>query len=96
MSLALFQSFGNGNYIEEHNIRSRINYILSNLNSSFTPNRRYWEQQFNLTNKLFIVCHWRKKGNLRAIAKKGETVCNSELVNFLANEKHKKCSCASS
>ena len=36
-----------------------------------------------------------KKKNLRAIAKKGETVCEGELVNFLTNEKHKKCSCAS-
>ena len=29
------------------------------------------------------------------IAKKGETVCNDELVNFLADEKHKNCICAS-
>ena len=95
MSLALFQSFENEDYIEEHNIGPIENYILSNLNSNFSPCRSYWERQYNICNKLFIVCQWRKKRNLRAIAKKGETVCEGELVNFLADEKHKKCSCAS-
>ena len=94
-SLALFQSFDNGNYIEEHNIRPIELYILSNLNSIFSPCTRYWEQQYNICNKLYIICRWRKKRNLRDIAKKGETVCNGELVNFLAYEEHKKCSCAS-
>ena len=44
MSLALFESFDNGDYIDEHLIKSVINYILMNL-YSYTPSRRYWEQQ---------------------------------------------------
>ena len=61
MSLAFFQSFDNEDYIEEHNIRPIENYILSNLNLNFSPYRRYWEWQYNICNKLFIVCQWRKK-----------------------------------
>ena len=87
-SLALFQSFDKEFYIEERNIRPVELYILSNLNSNYSPCRRYWEKQYNLCNKLYIACHWRKKKDLRPIAKKGETVCNGELVNFLADEKH--------
>ena len=94
-SLALFQSFDKEFYIEEQKIRPIELYILSNLNSNYSRCRRYWEKQYNLCNKLYIVCHWRKAKDLRAIAKKGETVCNSELVNFLTDEKHKNCICAS-
>ena len=85
-SLALFQSFENENYIEEQNVRPIELYILLNLNSYYSPCKRYWGKQYNLYNKLYTVCNWRKKKDLRPIAKKGETVCSSELVNFLANE----------
>ena len=91
----MFESFDNGDYIEEHNIRLITNYILSNLNSYYMPNRCYWERQYSNCNKLFLACKWRKERNLRVIAKKGETVCGGELINFLANEKHKNCSCSS-
>ena len=94
-SLALFQSFEKENYIEEQNIQAIELYILSNLNSNYSPCRSYWEKQHNLCNKLYIVCHWRKKKDLRAIAKKGETVCNGELVNLKKKKKHKNCICAS-
>ena len=94
-SLALFQSFESENYIEEQNVRPVELYILSNLNSNYSSCRRYWEKQYNLCNKLYIVCRWRKKNNLCPVVKKGETVCNGELVNFLADQKHKNCICAS-
>ena len=94
-SLALFQSFHKEFYIEEQSIRPIEFCILSNLNSNYSPCRRYCEKQYNLRNKLYIACYWQKIKDLCAIAKKGETVCNSELVNFLADEKHKNCICAS-
>ena len=99
-SLALFQSFEKENYIEEQNIRPIELYVLSNLNFNYSPCRRYWEKDKRFTQKIRrfrqkIVCHWRKTKDLRPIAKKGETVCNGELVNFLADEKHKNCICAS-
>ena len=59
-SLALFQSFDKEFYIEEQNIRPIELYILSNLNSNYSLCRRYWEKQYNLCNKLYIVSHWRK------------------------------------
>ena len=94
-SLALFQSFDKEFYIEDQNIRPIELYFLSNLNSNYSPCRRYCKKQYNLCNKLYIVCHWRKTKDLRVIAKKDETVCNGELVNFLADVKHKNCICAS-
>ena len=94
-SLVLFQSFDKEFYIEEQNIRPIKLYIFSNLNSNYLPCRRYWEKQYKLCNKLYIVCHWRKTKDIRAITKKGEKVCNSELVDFLADKKHKNRICAS-
>ena len=94
-SLALFQSFNQGVYIEKKNIRPIELYILSNLYSYYTPCRRYWEKHYNLCSKLYVVCQWREANDIRPIAKKGETVCNGELVNFLADKKHKNCICAS-
>ena len=91
---SFIQSFENENYIEEQNIRRIELYILSNLNSIYSPCKRYWERQYNLCNKLYTVCRWRRKNDLRPIAKKGENVCNGELVNFLADQKHKNCICA--
>ena len=50
--LALFQSFDKEFYIEEQNIRLIELYILSNLNSNYSPCRRYWEKQYNLCKSL--------------------------------------------
>lgn len=94
MSLDMFKSFDDDNYIEEDNIKLVKNYICWNL-YSWLPNRAYWERQYNMCNKLYLACNWRKKRNLRAIAKKGKTVCGGELFNFLADEKHKSCICLS-
>ena len=47
-SIALFQSFEKDNYIKEQNIRPIEFYVLSNLNSNYSPCRRYWEKQYNL------------------------------------------------
>ena len=69
-SLALFQSFDKENYIEEQNIRPIELYTLSNLNSNYSPCKWHWEKQYNLCNKLYIVCHWQKAKELRPIAKK--------------------------
>ena len=81
MSLAVFQSFENGDYIDEVNIPLIMNYIRMNL-YSWSPNRRYWERQYNIVNKLNIVCRWRKENRVRPIAKKGEKICDNEIINF--------------
>ena len=63
-------------------------YILSNLNSIYNPSRSYWEKMYHLCNKLYLVSYWRKRNNLPPIAKKGETTCNGELINYYSNKAH--------
>ena len=41
-----------------------------------------------------LVCDWKKERSLPALAKRGETICGGELVNFYEDEKHQKCSCS--
>ena len=89
----MFEFFENGNYINEIDIPLVTNYISSNL-YSWSPNRRYWEQQYNIANKLYIICSWRKENGFCPLEKKGETICNNELINYFADEKHKNCSCS--
>ena len=89
----MFESFENENYIHNNDLPLLRNYIYMNLNS-WTPNRPYWERQLNIMTKIIFVCRWTKENGLRPVAKKGETICNNELVNFFADEKHKNCSCS--
>ena len=62
-------------------------YICSNLVG--LNSNRYWNEQY--LNKLYIVISWRKKKSLIPVAKKGEAICNDELVNFLEDRNHKYC-----
>ena len=79
MSLAKYEYFQNGNYIDEGNIPLIRTYICGNL-TSWSPNRGYWEGQYNLLTKLQIVCSWRKQNGFRPLAKKGEAICNNKLI----------------
>ena len=90
MSLAVYESFENGNYILEENIKLVTNFICGNL-ISWSPNRSYYQAQYNYATKLYHVFRWRKKCGFRPIAKKEEAICNDELVDFFADEKHKNC-----
>ena len=89
----MFDSYENDDYIEEVNIGSIVNYICMNLNS-WSPNHCYWQKQYHIVTKLCSVCRWRRENGARPIGKKGEIICNNELVNFFANEKHRYCSCS--
>ena len=95
MSLAMFEFFENGNYIHENDIQLVRDYISTNLNS-WSANCGYWLRQYHIVSKLNIVCNWRKENSFCALAKKGETICNNELINCFADEKHKSCSCSKS
>ena len=89
--LSFDESFQNGKYIEEKDMKKVLNYIASNL-ISWSPNRSYWYMQYNYATKLYHVCQWRKKRGFRPITKKGENICNDELVNIF--NKHKNCVCS--
>ena len=93
MSWAMYESFENGDYILEENIKLVTDFICGNLNN-WSPNRSYYQAQYNYATKLYHVCRWRRKRSLRLIAKKGEAICNEELVDFFADEKHKNCICS--
>ena len=95
MSLTMFEFFENGNYIHENDIQLVRDYISTNLNS-WSANCGYWLRQYHIVSKLNIVCNWRKENNFCALAKKGEKICNNELINCFADEKHKNCSCSKS
>lgn len=55
MSLAMFDSYENGDHIDEVNIPEIQNYIFMNLNS-WSPNKCYWERQYNIATKIYFVC----------------------------------------
>ena len=93
MSWAMYESFENGDYILEENIKLVTDFICDNLDN-WPSNSSYYQAQYNYATKLYHVCRWRRKRRLRLIAKKGEAICNEELVDFFTDEKHKNCICS--
>ena len=92
----LYEAFDKGHYIHRAGLSKVANYISGNLISWF-PNRSFWEPEYNYHNyvtKLIIVCNWKEKHRLPLMAKKGEAICNDELVSFFTDEKHKGCICS--
>ena len=69
-------------------------YICGNLDSDYSPNRCYYYEQYNYVNKLQIVCNWKQRQCLLAVACKGEAICNDQLVNFSKDQEHKNCICS--
>lgn len=84
MSWAMYESSENGDYILEENIELVTNFICANLNN-WSPNRSYYQAQYNYATKLYYVCKWRRKCGFRPFAKKQEAICNDELVNCFAD-----------
>ena len=86
----LYEKFNNYQYVREEDLEEIQNYICGN---SWSPNQRYWYEEYNICTKLFFVCKWRKKRGFQPIAKKGETICDDILVNIFTE--HKGCHCSS-
>ena len=93
MSWPMYELFENGNYICEENIKLVTDFICTNL-INWSPNRSYYQCQYNYVTKLFHACKWRKKHGFCAIAKKGEAICWDELVTFCGDKAHKTCICS--
>ena len=93
MSWAMYESFENGDYILEENIKLVTDFICGNLDN-WPSNSSYYQAQYNYATKLYHVCRWRRKRGLRPIVIKGEAICNEELVIFFADEKYKNCICS--
>ena len=58
----IFIRFKNGEYVNFDELKYMVDYICGNLNS-WTPNDKYWYNQYPYSSKAFIVCEWRKKGD---------------------------------
>ena len=78
----LYKAFDEGHYIHQASLCKVANYIYANL-ISWSPNRSFWEAEYNYVTKLMIVCNWKQKRGLRLMAKKGEAICNDELANLI-------------
>ena len=89
----LFLAFGRGEYINLEDLLKIINYICGHL-ISWSPNRSYFESQYNYISKLTIVCHWKQKCSLPTCSQKGRAICDRKLVNFEQHKQHKNCICS--
>ena len=89
----LFEAFERGDYIPQESIKKITNYTCSQL-ISWSPNRSYYETQYNYATKLQIVCRWKQQHGLPALAKEIKIICNDQLVNFFKDKEHKYCSCS--
>ena len=76
-------------YIHERDVEKLDRYIRSNLVAKKA--NRYWYDQYNYLNKLYDVIIWRKDKNLIPAAKKGEAICNGQLIIFFEDMNHKYC-----
>ena len=81
----MYEAFSRGDYIPHEQIKKVTNFICGQL-ISWLPNLSFYQGKYNLATK--CVSLEEKKG-LPAIAKRGQTICNDELVNFFEDEKHK-------
>ena len=88
----LYKAYEKGHYIHESCLCKVVNYICGNL-VSWSPNR-FWLDEYNAVSNLYIVCMWERDRGLPLLAKKGDTICNDQLVNFLKDEKYKDYFCS--
>ena len=70
------------------------NYICRQLNTGGLKYPYYYDM-YCFAKKCFIVLEWAEKNNLIRVTNLGEAICNDEIVNFLKDDEHKKCSCGS-
>ena len=86
----IFEKFENEKYIHYDDIKHMVDYICENLNSCYSPNYKYWYNQYSSLSKAYIVYRWRQKKGFQPIAKWGEAIYDGELVNYF--KEHKDCS----
>ena len=56
----LYEKFDNYQYVREEDLKKIQNYICGNL-ISWSPNRRYWYEEYNICTKLFSFIDGEKK-----------------------------------
>ena len=83
-----FNSFKNFEIMDNESIKLTSNYVCFQLNNP-GPGYRYYYDMYSYITKCKIVLQTYNK------TKFGEAICDGKLVNFIEDEKHKKCSCSS-
>ena len=78
----LFEAFERGEYINEKDLSKVTNYICGHL-ICWSPNRSYFDCQYNNVTKLMIVCKWRRKRGLSPCPKKEKQYAKNNLLTFL-------------
>ena len=74
----IFENFEKEQYIHFDNLKPVVNYIGGNLNSYYSPNYKYWYNQYSYSSKAYIVFRWQQKRDLQPISKWEEAICNKE------------------
>ena len=83
-----FQRFKNFKIMDEKSIDLASNYVCLQLNyPSF--GYKYYYDMYSYITKCRIVLQKYKQTRL------GQAICEGELVDFLNDPKHKRCSCGS-
>ena len=85
----IFENFEKEKYIHFNDLKHMVNYICGNLNSCYSPNYKYWYNQYSYSSKAYIVCRWQQKKGLQPIPKYEEAICDGELVIYF--KEHKAC-----
>ena len=83
-----FKLFEKFEKMDHETIDLAANYACLQLNNP-GPNYRYYYDMYSYITKCKIVLQTHDK------TKFGEAICDGKLVNFLEDEKHKKCICNS-
>ena len=71
--LSLYKAFENYECVHKDDLNEIQNYICGNLNS-WSPNRSYCYEQYNICTKLYDVCKWRGQKGFQPIGKKREKI----------------------
>ena len=85
-----FIAFRDQKFLDKDDLKYATSYICAQLNSPGTYYQYYYDM-YSYTSKYYIVL----KNSGRTKTRLGEAFCEGQVVNFLKDEKHKKCSFAS-
>ena len=89
----IWVAFDREDHIPQEHIKKVTKYIGSQLISQ-SPNRSYFQAEYNYATKLIHVCRQKKKRGLPPLAKKGEAICGDKVVNFFEDKNHKNSICS--
>ena len=83
-----FQKFKNFEIMDDRSIDFTSNYVCLQLNNPSFGYKYYYDMYSYITKCKIVLQKYNK-------TKLGQAICNGELIGFLNDPKHKKCSCGS-